>query len=90
MVALATLIAQSFSTDNETQQRVYLQLQEMESSNVDQLVVNLACLIQIESVEAATRQLAALTIKAMLEKYFSSLQMSCIEFLKVKITATFV
>lgn len=59
-----------------------MELQELERTSVDQLVVNLACLLNLETVEAGTRQLAALTLKAELDKYFVRVTPQTIEHVK--------
>ena len=51
--------------------------------------MNLACLLCIESAEVSTRQLAALTLKAELDKFFVRVNPQTIEFVKQKLTQTF-
>lgn len=54
------------------------------------MVVNLACLLSVETVEIGTRQVAALTLKPELEKYFVRVNPQTIEHVKQKLSQTFV
>jgi hypothetical protein len=61
---------------------VYQKLQELEAQNVDQLCINLSFLVGHESCSLPVRQVAGLTLKAQIEKYFAQLQMTTIEYVK--------
>ena len=57
--------------------------------NVDQLCVNLAFLVGYEQCNQPVRQVAGLTLKSQIDKYFSRLQMQTIEFIKTQLTSVF-
>jgi hypothetical protein len=57
--------------------------------NVDQLCVNLAVLVGHDKCNQPVRQVAGLTLKSQIDKYFARVQMSTIEFIKQQLTSVF-